>query len=78
MTAARLAAIICMDRHEPVHHKNMNLLYPKINTVDKGNSSSTQVNWSSRCYHLALCADLFASNVILRWCAMGGGEVHKT
>ena len=51
---------------------------PRTNTVDRGTSSSTQVNWSSRCYHLALCADVFALNVILRWCTMGGGEVDKT
>ena len=64
-----------MDRrvHVPVHHKNMNLLYSEIKPVDKGNSSSIQANWSSRCYHLDLCTDLFA-NVILRWCTMRGGE----
>ena len=54
-----------------VHYKNTNLLYSESNIVDKGNSSSTQVNWSSGCYLLALCANLFALNVILyngaRW-----------
>ena len=25
-----------------------------------------------------LCVDLFALNVTLRWCTMGGGEVQKT
>ena len=54
------------------------VVFRKQNAVDKGNSSSTQVNWASRCCHSALCADLFALNVTLRRCTMGGGEVHKT
>ena len=28
----------------PVHYKNMNLLYSETDTVNKGNSSSTQVD----------------------------------
>ena len=66
MTAARLAPMpgqACV----PVQHKNMNCCIPKTNTVDKGNSSSTQVNWLSRYCHLVLCADLIALNVTLRW-----------
>ena len=46
----------------------------KTNIVDKGNSSSTQVNWSNRCCYLALCADFFALNVILRWCRVHGSR----
>ena len=73
MTAAGFAAIICMDKSVCQSIiKTRICCIPKTNAVDKGNSSSTQVNWSSGCYHLALCADLFVLNVILRMCTMGG------
>ena len=52
VTATRLAVMQGQAR-VPVHYNCI----PKINIVDKGNSSSAQVNWFSRCCHLALCAD---------------------
>ena len=74
-----LAWRLCMDMR--VYQSNIKTwicCIPKTNAVDKGISSSTQIKWSSRCCHLALYADLLALNVILRWCTIGGGEVHKT